>query len=616
MDHWGDPWADVDAHDASPATSKPEVTTPPPIASQPVIWNGFMDDAQWGKEEEDHGGRAGGAGPGTPRETRGGGLGGTAVWDAPPQDAYDGTGLREEQGTLLESNEWSRFDEETEEPRDKVVSEPPDSPDSPDSPTAIPAGADAPKAIHSSHPLTTDDHPSIRPSTSPSDASHFGPVAESPCTSFEEERAVEKALEGGRAAAEENALGVVREDETGPGPSPAGSEGVDDDVFGDFEEDAEPAVHGADLSLPRASDAEEPTPDPQIPPTTPHHRTSYQHLLSQLFPVPNPINELREAPDDPVNSTSSRKAWYRLTRKQTLREFDSGTVDDNYIRVTWKTSHIRSEVNKVVARWANEDRVAGRGPGARASFYWDTTAPTDQVPFRARRTSLVSVSNAARPSVPPVSADAPAAFNWSTPSTAPDPSTEAAATSHARSLSSYKVPPQHSAVVKLQRQESRVDTTSSQHHSSSHKRTATATDLLAEAAPIPAWPLAPIALPMEPPASTDVVVDVWASPSALDTIPAPPKPNSATTTAAAPAEADDDDDDWGEMVESPALPTASIPIADPPRPPPRNSTLPPPPRTTTLPPRHPRRRNRKARAHRSKHTPPRRPRDTRPRSCA
>jgi hypothetical protein len=152
-------------------------------------------------------------------------------------------------------------------------------------------------------------------------------------------------------------------------------------------------------------------------------------LLDELFPPPRDGKDLDEAPDDPIYSTSGRKAWYRLTRKQTLREFNGGGngVEDNYIRVRWASSQIRSEVNKVVGRWAREDRLSGTGPGARASFYWDTPAPADPkvasghsrtkttvLTPRAAATAPVS----ARQSLPPPSKNTPAAFNWSSPTEA------------------------------------------------------------------------------------------------------------------------------------------------------------------------------------------------------
>ncbi|KAF2754869.1 hypothetical protein EJ05DRAFT_479278 [Pseudovirgaria hyperparasitica] len=89
--------------------------------------------------------------------------------------------------------------------------------------------------------------------------------------------------------------------------------------------------------------------------------------------------------DDMLTSTSSRKAWYRLTRQETMREFDTGKDNNNYVRVAWRDSQVRKNVNEVVIRWMVEDRATGKPSLGRpgAAFGWDQpqhpaqrTAPT------------------------------------------------------------------------------------------------------------------------------------------------------------------------------------------------------------------------------------------------
>ncbi|KAF2245999.1 hypothetical protein BU26DRAFT_521521 [Trematosphaeria pertusa] len=572
MDHWGDPWAD-DADEKTPP--KQEVTTPPPptLAPAPVILNGFLDDAQWGSIEDEGFGawarspRKPGSGNVAHSETRGDAFASSATWDRVPDVAQD---VSEEHGGREPdrgSNEWSAVDTspETHREQDNVVSETSDS-----GTTIQPDDAPARSATDFADSLHPDDDHSTRPSTSPSDISHNETTTESPRTSFEDERAAEKARTIDEASIKEGEVKAVEEgEEPVVEPSPAASEEADDE-FGDFEEDGVQGPAASQLQVesiqqPLASPRWGPEEDPasgisdsepkqkwiaSVPPPVSGGYSLDLELLAQLFPPAKQRKEFEDAPHDPVHSTSARKAWYRLTRRQTMREFNSGNDDDNYIRVTWKTSNIRSEVNKVVSRWANEDRIAGRGPGARASFYWDSPAPVDPRAPNAhlRKKSSIAVSKSirsAKQNLQPLSTDVPAAFNWSSPSAANLPSPRD--TPGLRSTSS-PLTGKHSAISKLQRQEGRavsVDLTPRPRASATHKRTATSTDFLTE-----------LTSTLSPPASEPIKpaghVDPWAQLGTLDTNPSS-KPE--------PANAVDDDDDWGEMVESPAVSTVQTPIA-------------------------------------------------------
>lgn len=97
-------------------------------------------------------------------------------------------------------------------------------------------------------------------------------------------------------------------------------------------------------------------------------------IVKQLFPVPAPSHDLTEVDGDIISSTSARKAWYRITRKETMREYNKGEDDDRYVRVGWQGSTIRAQTTAIVARWAAEDRIHGRvvlGGRSSAMFGWD-----------------------------------------------------------------------------------------------------------------------------------------------------------------------------------------------------------------------------------------------------
>ncbi|EEY20319.1 predicted protein [Verticillium alfalfae VaMs.102] len=70
-----------------------------------------------------------------------------------------------------------------------------------------------------------------------------------------------------------------------------------------------------------------------------------------------------EIPDkvivDSFESVSERRMWYRLSRYESLRRYDTGN-DDNYARITWVSSTVRSDVLKTVRRWMEEDSIGQR----------------------------------------------------------------------------------------------------------------------------------------------------------------------------------------------------------------------------------------------------------------
>jgi hypothetical protein len=554
MDHWGDPWAD-NANDKSP--TKNAVTSPLPRAFSfaPVPFNGFVDDAGWGNNDDDGFGDWATSDVGnvalrdkatSPAKNQ---VPGSAGWDTVTYEEREASGEK-----------WPENPLSTPRNPENVDSEPSDSATVSQLDEAV-----SQDTVEEPTQPQLDVETSVRSSTSPSETSRNDLPVESPRTSIEDERSIAKdevlqneALVSTAAliVADTEAKSEVRTEEDSK--DPADTENTDN-----LDE------HGAgtgDVAEPTSSSADESNePDIEQRPSSKSDATATVNapqaqiqstaficdraLLDELYPSSDSSNKQLDAHEDPIYSTSARKAWYRLTRKQTLREFNHGENDDNYVRVTWTNSHVRAEVNKVVARWAREDRISGTGPGARASFYWDTPAPIEtKAPFGHSRTqsSLPTTKTAlpARQSLPPLATDRPAAFDWSSSASGDPWKLESPAQRPISTPLALKNP----AVTKIQRQEGRavsVDLTPRKPEQSLHKRTATVSHTTPETTAV-----ANLISPSISQSSAEAS-DSWADFSSFDT------PSTSTAEAAGPSVDDDDDDDeWGEMVQTPTLPTS------------------------------------------------------------
>jgi hypothetical protein len=537
---WSDPWADNADDQKSPA--KNEVTAPPPPThnAAPTLLHGFLDDAGWGNEDETFGDWTAPSGndatTSAAAETHVAGpspLGKSgAIDDGPDWDAGHPV-----ENTILDGGDaWAS--QEADVLADKVPSE------TSDTSTTIQLDGDPePNTIASPNHLQPDDDSSARPSSSPSEASRNEAPAESPRTSFGEEGVAGKHTTGEPGLEEDGTLVQALEEDGEVDNTSSDSESAEDE-FGTFTEDtqwteASPIKEDAAGDLKEAPD--EPATIPKTlsidPPTNAAAGlatfTPDSSLLDELFPPHRDEKESEEAPDDPIYSTSGRKAWYRLTRKQTMREFNSGNADDNYIRVTWAHSEVRSEVNKIVGRWAREDRLSGIGPGARASFYWDT-APVETIIPKGHLRTKTSVPTQRAPvapvrqSLPPVSTNMPAAFDWSSPTAAVDPWKQ---DSPGLRSTSSSIATKHSTVDNVHTQELRavsIDLTRDVGETS--RQTLTETPTVAQSIP------------------TTTSSDPWGNLNALDTNP-PDQQQHATAPA-------DDDDEWGEMISSPTVSTS------------------------------------------------------------
>ncbi|KAF2179788.1 hypothetical protein K469DRAFT_715880 [Zopfia rhizophila CBS 207.26] len=553
MDHWGDPWAD----DSDSKPPQEEIKSPSPLPTGPVLLNEFIDDAQWDSVEQDDGFGAWATSPSPKRydpahtkDTE------TCIPESSPEsignefpDLAQKDDIREEY--RIDNEGWGSLTDEQETPSnsENVVSEASDS--------ATTIQAEETLERHSqdfSDALKTDDDLSTRPSTSPSDISHTEAPSESPRTSFEEERAARKAPEADSATIPEDGGGPKHGRDDTFASSEAGQIAAvasEEDEFGDFEDERD------ENGLSAHDDGANVTPAPDT--TSIAKLTLDPTLLGQLFPPPARSKNLEPAPNDPISTTSARKAWYRLTRKQTMREFNSGKDEDNYVRVTWQTSQIRSEVSKIVGRLGTEDRMAGRGQVAGAMFYWDQPAlhsESKTLYKHPRKKSSISVSSPIPPAhqpVQPVSSNVPAAFNWSSsPMASHDPWQNSEPQSPGFRSTSSPIAAKHGVVARVQGHETRsvsVDMSRRSQVQEHHIRTTSAVTpgkafgsgrREINKLPTPASSTTP---------NVPAEIDSWEDFSHLDTTP---------QSKAEPTTIEDDDDDWGDMVQSSAPSTQQL----------------------------------------------------------
>ncbi|KZF20266.1 hypothetical protein L228DRAFT_25256 [Xylona heveae TC161] len=153
----------------------------------------------------------------------------------------------------------------------------------------------------------------------------------------------------------------------------------EDDDFGEFEDTEEPQIAGFIVDLPKVTsfgDAQ-PLQNDDFK-SKPRFSVDLSHI-NQIFPVTSDEQTpLSDIPDETISSTSNRKVWYRITRKETMRE-ENFADESNYVKIRWNDSKVRRDVNKRVEKWIGEDRSLrgfgfgfGLHSGARARniFKW------------------------------------------------------------------------------------------------------------------------------------------------------------------------------------------------------------------------------------------------------
>ncbi|KAK8153905.1 hypothetical protein BKA80DRAFT_313701 [Phyllosticta citrichinensis] len=240
-------------------------------------------------------------------------------------------------------------------------------------------------------------------SASPSDDSHDEESSESR-TSFEDDNKLKGASEPKAPGKNDHQEDPERlndektQDVCEPNLEITGDNLEEDDFgdFGDFEEEFE-QTPDADSKADASSDkAVTPPPAAASSSSTADfgRRVSLKpdlSLIDQLFPVQVEIDKGKEIPFSPVAAISARKSWYRVTRRETLRKFESGNDGNSYVRVGWHESATRAEVTKIVARWTTEDRINGRtllGGKPGAVFGWDyPVSPASTVMSHKRNAS-------------------------------------------------------------------------------------------------------------------------------------------------------------------------------------------------------------------------------------
>ncbi|KAF8425594.1 hypothetical protein EV426DRAFT_663400 [Tirmania nivea] len=163
---------------------------------------------------------------------------------------------------------------------------------------------------------------------------------------------------------ENNRSGILPEEQEG------------DDDFGDFGDAEEGEIEDVKFET-------EPVPAPVAAaithPLTPLDFTIDSSLALKLYPVMQKKTTLPPV-EDIISTTSTRKAWYRISRVGTARKHNSGEGDD-YVRVTWSKSKVRADVCDIVNRWIKEGRFSisdaiGLGRSYGAIFGWGDGANT------------------------------------------------------------------------------------------------------------------------------------------------------------------------------------------------------------------------------------------------
>lgn len=564
MDHWGDPWADSNVEQQKSPTKNAVISPPPPtLAPAPVLLNGFLDDAGWGNEDESFGDWSASTGIGAPSiahvDTRLPSPSPLRNHNVAEDTLHWGVDEGVEDTIPNTEETWAGKNGESSD-LDNGTS------DTSETSTTIQADADADpdadperNAKDAATRSQPDDSDSARPSTSQSEISRHEAPVESSRTSLEDEEATAKrTIEDVESKEGHGNVDKKENEEEGHGSSsdsdsteeeygtstadtlltesPQDRSDAAEDVTGDSKEDE-----------PRNSTSSRTEPTPASPPITTaaqSHIGRYQldaALLDELFPSKKNEAELDEAPENPIYSTSGRKAWYRLTRKQTMKEFNSGNSDDSYVRVTWPGSQVRSEVHKTVARWAREDRMSGTGPGARASFYWDTPAPVEpRIPKGHQRTKTSvpteRINAPMRQSLPPMATNTAAAFNWASPTSTRNPWKQ-----DNSSLSSVvSLPTSKPTAIQNERTQDSRPVSMDLAHGVGERPGSTVIS--------PETPNVANTILLPPPTTTSA--SSWGDTSTLDT-------NNAVLKQSTNVP-DDEDDDWGEMISSP---TAFPPVS-------------------------------------------------------
>ncbi|KAF2403079.1 hypothetical protein EJ06DRAFT_580259 [Trichodelitschia bisporula] len=350
MDDWGDPWAET--------AENTNIKRPPAISNdnvKPSIFGGFEDEAGWGDWET--------AAPGPWGESQSNTFGTEAREPSEASDTYLNEDTLATETTSPSLGDWqdpptwnavhleeASLGQQLEGPhlglgghitewdgnlRQHSTSEA--STIVTNDTHAEILGHHAASDITFSHPVVEDGSSILSSIASSGVSVNYEKPQDSPRTSIDSgihlkadeeitsskksfgvvhaERIIDGYLEKGGIAVPGHEIGNVVVDGEGSTPSSGSGNGLGIDVVIDREHKHafnDTAVFQADLSL-----------------------------IDSLYPARKGPSTQQPPLDTLISTTSARKAWYRLTRGQTLREFNKGDADDNYIRVAWPDSAIR-----------------------------------------------------------------------------------------------------------------------------------------------------------------------------------------------------------------------------------------------------------------------------------
>lgn len=315
MDHWGDPWAD-NANDKSPTKNTVTSRLPPSFTFAPVPLNGFVDDAGWGNNDDDGFGDWATSDTAKAASTD---VESTATGDADPGSAGWGTVAYEEKED--DSAKWPEFASSLLPDLKEVDSEPSDS----STVSQLDEAVDQDAVEEPTQPQI-DAESSVRSSTSPSEASRHELPTESPRTSIEDERANRKdapspeplaIAEDSHTSVTDSGVGLTTQSEEPKGDESKAFEGlVEQATEMGAMDDTYLESSDAHSASNVAEDLNTVPEDPLATKTArPHTQLKTfvcdEALLTQLFPLNGDTDKQLDEHDDPIFSTSARKAWYR-----------------------------------------------------------------------------------------------------------------------------------------------------------------------------------------------------------------------------------------------------------------------------------------------------------------
>lgn len=413
MDDWGDPWAD----NSSKKLEQQRVDAP--VTKHANVLFGFEDDAGWGVEDADrasfepfeqienptvdssittqnpvistehqaqHIERADEAAHHEKTTD-------SQQWESFESNWTNG-GWHDESGHTTEG--WDLNTDENVVAADAIRSD--------SEATVKDGGAGYATAVHVESPIkrqdsgiTNTDDDASRTSTSPSSPGHAeDQYRESPRTSFEDDSDTPKTTEQGVPSLSVDTSATSQDDE------------VDD--FGDFAEETPVDAAGEQVALPQENRGDSaPSHSPVVQSKTETQASCERRQLSNIVIDLSLVSKIfstsafdsraerHSFPSDQevISSTSARKAWYRITRSQTMREYNQGETE-GYVRVRYRGSAVQSEMNSIVTHWAEEDRNRGRivfGARAGPMFGWTDTPQSPsplQVEFNQRKRASYS----------------------------------------------------------------------------------------------------------------------------------------------------------------------------------------------------------------------------------